>query len=376
MPLTSEGVTRVIILRHGASTFNVEGRYQGCCDDSVLTEEGRAAALLSGERLYSEGIAALISSPLQRAVETARAVLAIFQQSGLRIPIETDVRLREVELGAWECMAYDKVKKRFPDQFQAWSLHPSNLRMALPSGEDTYPVRNLYSRVNSFWKDLLLRDSGKSVLLITHGGTARAMITSAMGFGIDHFQRFQQSNCGMSCLSVSADSGRAKLDLLNDTTHLRKSLPKLKEGRTGVRLILIAGDSERPADYVDLFHILARVPIDDKFILGLARPATQAVLGGGTEAQQISENELERWLEQVLKTANGAPVSQAAVVAPSDFVRPFLERHLDMTRVQGDFLKVSGSGITVIHWPCNGMPPVLQGMNLFGNKNHLTGGQE
>lgn len=375
MRSTSEGVTRVILLRHGASTFNVEGRYQGCCDESVLTQEGRTAAWLSGKRLSSEGIAAVISSPLQRAAETAHEVRSIFQESRQGVSFETDVRLREVELTAWEGLPYNRVKQEFPAQLTAWRLHPSDLRMPSPSEEDAFPVRNLYRRIESFWTDLLAAYTGKSVLLVTHGGTARAMVTSALGLGIDYFQRFQQSNCGISCLSVPLTTGCAKLELLNDTAHLSKALPKLKQGRTGVRLLLITADSDDAEDYLDLSCILERVAIDQTLILSPTRPAALSVFGGHSGTQQVAEAWLERNLKDILETATGKTLSQAALVAPADFVRQFLERYLGLPRTTRRFLDVSGSAVTAIHWPGNGAPAVLQGMNLFERKTHLTGGQ-
>jgi len=376
MRSTSEGVTRAFLLRHGTSTFNVEGRYQGCSDQSLLTQEGRTGARLSGERLKSEGIAVIISSPLQRAVETAREVRAMLQQSGDAVPFVTDARLREVDLSAWEGLSYDRVKQEFPAQLSAWRLQPSELRMPLPSGEDAFPVRNLYSRAESFWKDLIVAYAGKSVLLVTHGGTARAMVTSVLGLGIEHFQRVQQSNCGISCLSVPRAASRARLELLNDTTHLTKALPKLKEGRTGVRLLLVTADSDDAEDYLELSCILKRVAIDRALILSHARSSSLLFFGARSGVEQVSESWLERNLQGILEKAMaGQALSQVVLVAPANSVRRFLERCLGLPRTVRGAVNLKGVGVTAIHWPGSAAPPVLQGMNLFEKRNPLGGGQ-
>lgn len=376
MQSTSKAMTRVILLRHGASTFNVEGRYQGCSDESLLTQEGRTAARLSGERLKPEGIAVIISSPLKRAAETAREVRTTLEQSGDRVSFVTDSRLREVDLSAWEGLRYNKVKQESPAQLSAWRLNPSRLRMSLPSGEDIFPVRNLYGRTESFWKDLLAAYAGKSVLLVTHGGTARAMITSALGLGIDHFQRVQQSNCGISCLTIRSSVGRANLELLNDTAHLAAALPKLKEGRTGVRLLLITGDSDDAEDYLELFCVLKRIAIDRMLVLNSVRSPALSAFGDYSGVERVSEPWLERNLQSVLEAAMaGQTLSQFVVAARANVVRKLLECCLGLPHGAGRFFNLTRVGVNAVHWPGNGVPPVLQGINLFRRKNHLTGGQ-
>src|SRR6266851_493622 len=100
------------------------------------------------------------------------------------------------------------------------NFRPGELQMQSASAEVQYPVRNLYYRARLFWNDLLATCAGKSVLLVTHSGTARALIASALGLATEHFHSFQQSNCGVSRLCFSPDSRQPRLELLNDTTHL------------------------------------------------------------------------------------------------------------------------------------------------------------
>ncbi len=375
MQSMSNSSTRVILLRHGASTFNVAGRYQGCSDQSLLTQEGKAAARLSGKRLRSEKIKIIISSPLKRAAETAREVRAVLEQSGDRVPFVTDARLREVDLKDWEGMAYDRVKREFPAQLSAWRLNPSDLRMSSDSEEDAFPVRSLYRRTESFWKDLVVAYANRSVLLVTHGGTARALVTSTLGLGIKHFQRVQLSNCGISCLTVRRPAGRTKLELLNDTSHLTTALPKLKEGRTGVRLLLMTANSSQSEDYLELSAALKGVAIDRMLVLNSVSSAALPVLDGHSAAERVSESWLERNLRRIIESAMaGQALSQVVVVARTSVGRRLLECCLDLPPGVGRSLALKRIGINAIHWPGNGVPPVLQAMNVFGRKKHLTGG--
>src|SRR5260370_19483214 len=223
VPATPE--TRVWLLRHGTSSFNVQRRCQGCCDDSELTPQGREAARISGERLATAGIEAGISSPLRRATDTVEEVLKGIRAQDRKITLETDARLREIELHQWEGLPLEEIPRRFPEQFLAWRSRPGDLRMQSASGEVQYPVGNLYYRARLFWNDLLATCAGNSVLLVTHSGTARALIASALGLGTEHFHGIQQSNCGVSRLSFSPDSTQPSLELLNYPPPFRTPLP-------------------------------------------------------------------------------------------------------------------------------------------------------
>ena len=109
MPSTPETV--VWLIRHGASTFNLEGRCQGASDVPELTEAGRAASRRSGDRLRCAGVEAVISSPLRRAAKTALEI-----RHGLdrrEISYETDARLREIDLPQWEGLSFLEIRRRF-----------------------------------------------------------------------------------------------------------------------------------------------------------------------------------------------------------------------------------------------------------------------
>ena len=93
--------TVIWLIRHSSSTFNLQGRCQGCCDLPELTDEGRYAARLSGERLRNAEIEAIIFSPLRRAAQTAFEIAEALRPSTRNIRMKPDPRLREIELPEW-----------------------------------------------------------------------------------------------------------------------------------------------------------------------------------------------------------------------------------------------------------------------------------
>src|SRR5262245_42602239 len=106
--------TDLLLARHGETEWNRVGRWQGHADPP-LNDEGRRQAVELAERLAGDGIAAVYSSDLQRASETARTV-------GDRLGLEVveDPALREIDVGSWSGLTRAEVAERFPDGFARW----------------------------------------------------------------------------------------------------------------------------------------------------------------------------------------------------------------------------------------------------------------
>ena len=361
--------TQVWLLRHGTSSFNVQRRCQGCCDDSELTPQGREAAHISGEWLGTVGIEAVISSPLRRATDTAEEVLKGIRTQDRKITLQTEARLREIELHRWERLPLEEIPRRFPEQFLVWRSRPGELEMQSAGGEVRYPVRHLYHRVNLFWNDLLATCPGKSVLLVTHSGTARALIASALGLGTEHFHSFQQSNCGVSRLCFSPDSRQAKLELLNDTRHLGELLPKLKEGRRGMRLLFIPVTDANPAEIRQFAAVLEGIAVDKLLVAGpTARLAAAGIFQHSADScRAISEHAVDRSVSDALQYDSGDRLCHVAIVGPPLTLRRLLQHQLAFPDSAAESLQLNRLGITSVHRPANGVPPVLQALNMFGS---------
>ena len=366
MPRTSE--TCVWFLRHGASTFNFQHRCQGCSDESELTPQGREEARLSGERLASEGIRALLTSPLRRCAETAEELLKKVRAQNCDVISETDSRLREIELYCWEGLPLKEIRSRFREQYDEWRLRPESFRLQLTDTEEQYPVRNLYERVLSLWDHLLWHHAGRTIVLVTHGGTIRALISTALGLGAEHFHDFQQSNCGISRIRFMNASVPARLELLNDTAHLGQRLPKLKEGHQGIRLLLIPVEEPNPEAVRHLAYGLEGVVIDHLLAVGAAArsAANQFQNCRSDSCQMFSEiTDANATVERALHRSSPGQLCHIAILGPQATLRSVLGSQMGISLQAAESLSLRPFQITSVHCSRNGTPPVLQALNML-----------
>ncbi len=231
--------TKVIIVRHGESTFNVQGRVQGHGDASTLTERGIAAAKQVGQALLGIQVDQFYSSPLRRAYETA---LEISYQLQVSPPEKTDL-LKEIFLPAWETLKFEEVKEKYPEAYQHWHSSPQDLRMdyETPDGTKTiYPLRDLFVQAQEFWQFLLEKHQGKTILLVGHSGINRALICTALGMGLEGYIRLQQANCAINVLNFPGAWGEpAQLEGFNLTSHLGDPFPTPRFKEQTLRLLLV-----------------------------------------------------------------------------------------------------------------------------------------
>ncbi|MEB3308910.1 MAG: histidine phosphatase family protein [Snowella sp.] len=229
--------TRVIIVRHGQSSYNAQKRIQGRSNESVLTEKGQADAQIVGETLKDLGISTIFCSPLQRAKVTADIIQSCFSSPPSLIPSDD---LLEVDLPLWENWYKTDVKEKFPEDYQCWHKRPQDFKMILADGRELYPVLSLYQQAKTFWEKLLKEYDGKTVLIVAHNGINRCLIMSAIGVPPENYHRIQQSNCNINILNFSGNLGEpVQLESLNQTSHLGVTLPSFRKPNTALRLLLI-----------------------------------------------------------------------------------------------------------------------------------------
>ncbi|MGF1482138.1 MAG: histidine phosphatase family protein [Cyanophyceae cyanobacterium] len=273
-PMIPNETTRVVLVRHGRSTYNELGIYQGCSDDAVLTPQGQRDAYQTGLFLQQwsaklgESIAALYTSPLKRTQQTASEILAALSTTSLP-SLRTIDTLKEIYMAAWQGLSYQYVKEHFAQDYRLWKERPDQFVLANPeskSREPCFPVLDLYEQAHRFWQEVLPRHRGQTILIVGHSGTNRALMSTVVGLSPERYHLLQQSNCGISILEFSCptlSSGRLKA--LNVTAHLGETLPKLKEGKHGLRLLWSAATS-----HLDKFgQFLNQVDID--FVLSSDR---------------------------------------------------------------------------------------------------------
>ncbi len=186
--------TLVILARHGESDWNAAGRWQGHTD-RPLTDQGRLQAAELARRLAGVQVDAVYASDLARARDTAAAVA---EPRGLSV--ETLPELREVDVGSWSGLTRAEAEERFPDGFRRWR----DWGIGWDDGE-TYEAMG--ARVVTAIRALARRHPGGRILVVSHGGSLRALHAAAAGVDIPTYRRLHPvtANAALSAILVGRD---------------------------------------------------------------------------------------------------------------------------------------------------------------------------
>ncbi|MCP9883935.1 histidine phosphatase family protein [Synechococcus sp. ATX 2A4] len=240
---------RLLLVRHGLSSFNIEHRVQGRDDLSALTAEGVQQATATGEALRGLEITAAYTSPLSRASATAAALL---QAHGGGQSAEADNGLLEVDLGPWSGLLSREIRDRFPAGYALWRQAPHTLELSR-HGQPYRPVPELLEQAAHFLDRLLERhlplvdpaaaqapaDPPITVLVVAHNAILRCLLLAALGLPASGFQRLRVDNASLSVLNLRRRPDRSvevQIESLNGTAHLGVPVPPKGEGP---RLLLV-----------------------------------------------------------------------------------------------------------------------------------------
>jgi probable phosphoglycerate mutase len=193
---------RLFLIRHGRTSWNARGLFQGG-RDIPLDETGRAQAEAMAERLASVPFTAVWSSPLSRARETAD--LLAFKK-GLNVRLHEG--LSEIRHGKWEGLEADIVAQRWPRLFRLWKERPQEVVM--PGGES---LEDVQTRALSAMDDLLSSDSDP-VAVVSHDAVLKVLLCSWLGLPLSGFRRFDLANASVTGIRLDEDG--AFLFLLGD----------------------------------------------------------------------------------------------------------------------------------------------------------------
>ncbi|MDY6029417.1 MAG: histidine phosphatase family protein [Acidaminococcaceae bacterium] len=200
-------MTRIILARHGETTWNIEGRYQGQ-EDTPLSPKGIEQAEMLAEGLRHIHLDVCISSPLQRSCETCRRCAELHN-----LDVQTDSRLLEINHGAWEGVLAQEIAANYPEEFKMWHTAPHLLQM--PQGES---LNDVAERTCAAFADYAENYVGKTVLVVAHDAVNKAVICRLLGMSLEHFWHIKQDN---TCINVlEYDKGVWRAVLLNSTAHL------------------------------------------------------------------------------------------------------------------------------------------------------------
>ena len=199
---------RLFLIRHGATVLTAEDRFAGITD-VALSDQGREQARRLGQRLGSEPISAVYSSPLSRTFETATIIAA---PHGLEV-VRRD-GLREISHGHWEQMTRREVDEKFPAEAAAWEEDPYTF--APPGGESGLAVT---ARALPVLLEIVRAHASEVVAVISHKATIRLLLSSLLGFDPRRYRdNLDQNPAALNILDFR-DPAHARLTLFNDTSH-------------------------------------------------------------------------------------------------------------------------------------------------------------
>ncbi len=219
---------RLVLVRHGLSSFNAKGLIQGRTDDSLLTDEGYEQALKAGKALSKINFDKIYSSPLVRAAETAKTIKKSFNKKKVII---FDKNLLEVDLSEWSGLKIDEIKNKFPETYPIWKNDPENLILKKSDGKTYKPIEELFDQANNFIEDILriyLDKDDVTILVVGHNAILRCLILLLLDKPKQGFRKIRLENASFSILNISSygKSFKTQIECLNQTSHLNKNIPK------------------------------------------------------------------------------------------------------------------------------------------------------
>jgi len=201
-------MTSVYLVRHGETAWNKEEIFRGRTDIS-LNEIGFREAELVGEYLKGKDIHVIYSSPLLRAMETARRIAQVFN---LKVqPLEG---ITDMSFGKWEGLPLKEVQFRDGELYRQWREEPH--LVTLPGGESLDEVR---VRAMAALENVIQYHKGINIVLVSHRVINKVIICGILGIDNSHFWQIGQDTAAVNLIQYK--EGKYILSLLNETCHLK-----------------------------------------------------------------------------------------------------------------------------------------------------------
>ncbi len=205
-------MTELLLIRHGETAWNACKRLQGHLDIPLNTEGEKQATALA-RALRDEALDVVISSDLQRARQTAQAIVAY--RAGM--PVQIERGLRERCYGAFEGLLYTEIRQRYPDDYAAWQRRDMDVRF--PQGVHVAEtLREFSQRVINTITRLMTDGKYRRVALVSHGGVLECVYRAAQGLGFAHARDFHIFNASIN--RFTWDETALKLVQWGDVRHL------------------------------------------------------------------------------------------------------------------------------------------------------------
>jgi probable phosphoglycerate mutase len=208
--------TRICLVRHGETTWNVDRRVQGQID-IPLNDHGLKQAQATAQALLGECIDHLYGSDLGRAWVTAGRIAVPRGQAVMPEPL-----LRERHYGAFQGLTYGEARERHPDIFQRFEAREPALRFPGDTGES---LIQFDARIWGLVEALRARHAGHTLLLVTHGGVLDIVARRVRGLPLTGKRDFDIANCALNW--IAHDAGGWHIERWGDVTHLDGTLDEL-----------------------------------------------------------------------------------------------------------------------------------------------------
>ena len=201
--------TRLIVIRHGETEWNRERRMQGTTD-TRLSDLGRTQAQALGRRLAEREFAALYSSDLSRAVDTARAIAEWTGRA-----LVTDPRLQERRFGIFEGLLAAEIRERYPDEHARFASRDPHY--VVPGGES---ASDFTQRCLGCLAEIAGRHVGDEVVVVTHGLVLDSLYRAALGLAHGEPRPVPLINASVNLFGYGASAWR--MELWGDVSHLQE----------------------------------------------------------------------------------------------------------------------------------------------------------
>jgi broad specificity phosphatase PhoE len=212
---------QIYFVRHGKTQWNQAQIFQGAHGDSPLLPQSLIDIKKLGDYLQGTDFSAIYTSPLKRALTTAQRLQ---QELGTDLPIKTDERLREFDLGQLEGLQFSKALTKYPEQVNNLWHHPQNYDGKSIGGENYCDV---IKRGKNFAQEIVSKYSKREqkILVISHGAALGAILGGLLGYSLNNLR--QHGGLNNTSLTILETMNRGKsfhLLVWNETSFLEREL--------------------------------------------------------------------------------------------------------------------------------------------------------
>ncbi len=197
------------LIRHGETTFNLEGRMQGQMDVD-LSDKGFDQAIKLSEHLLSYHADVIYSSPLKRAYQTA-----VLYQHKTHLPLILRDELKEIALGSWEGKTWKEINDDNHSFFTQSMLKDTDTSV---HGGET--LKAFQKRVTDHLYELAKKHDQEDVIIFTHGGNIRMILFHINGIDLNNSYDLKIDNASITTLKWHIDKKQFEIISINKTAHL------------------------------------------------------------------------------------------------------------------------------------------------------------